>query len=157
MKRTIIIRKNFEPSVDAGLAFAGEKGRSKTKQAFKEECDINNIVPRLQNGEAVLMNTGSANYGDYSDPTEFHDAQNIVAYAKEQFQALPAKVRDRFANDPGNFLEFTADPENQKELLKMGLATERQAPKPSEGELLANKIEAAIGKGFEKKPPKASE
>ena len=48
------------------------------------------------------------------------------------FLDLPAKVRDRFKNDPGQFLEFATDPSNVDELVKMGLATKVHKP----GELI---------------------
>ena len=48
--------------------------------------------------------------------------------AQEQFAALDAAVRSRFDNDPAKFLEFTADPANADEMVKMGLAVAKPAP-----------------------------
>lgn len=42
---------------------------------------------------------------------------------KKSFMTLPASVRERFANDPGEFLKFAEDPANLDEMVDMGLAT----------------------------------
>ena len=41
------------------------------------------------------------------------------------FRGHSVKVRDRFQNDPGRFLEFANDASNYDEALKMGLAIKR--------------------------------
>ncbi|QXP08056.1 MAG: internal scaffolding protein [Arizlama microvirus] len=51
---------------------------------------------------------------------------NIVALANEQFANLSAHVRKRFQNDPQEFLQFTSDPENLPEMVKLGLAIKRE-------------------------------
>lgn len=102
---------------------------SKTKQAFKDECDINNIVKKLDQGiplnDLIKQNP---QYGDFSDVPTYQESLNRVIFANEQFAALPSAVRDRFHNEPSEFLEFASNPENLPELVKMGLAVERPVP-----------------------------
>jgi phage internal scaffolding protein len=104
---------------------------SLTKQAFAEETDINYIMSKFANtGQLPTMIEREPRYGDFTDAPTFENSMAIVVKAQEQFDALPAKVRERFNNDPAKFLEFASDSDNQKELIKMGLATERQTPAP---------------------------
>lgn len=97
---------------------------SLTKQTFMEECDINNIMKRFEN-TGILPDLIKENpqYGDFSDPMDYQSALNTVLLAQEQFDALSSIVRERFNNDPQTFLEFTSNPDNSEELVKMGLAT----------------------------------
>lgn len=106
--------------------------KSRAQQNMKAECDINNIVKRFrETGQLPHMINREARYGDFSDVGTYQDAINTVMLAQEQFDALPAATRRRFDNDPAKFLEFATDPKNQDELIKMGLATRREAaPEP---------------------------
>lgn len=102
---------------------------SMTKQSEAEACDINNIMKRYQaTGLLPDLIERQPMYGDFSTVQTFHEAQGIVAQAREQFEALPAEMRDRFQNDPAKFLEFVENPKNEDELVKMGLATAKPQP-----------------------------
>lgn len=116
---------NF-PGVDCS------KDPSMTDQSQAAECDVNQILDRFMK-TGVLPGVDIARvYGDYSEPFDFHEAQNIIAHANEQFAALNAKVRHRFHNDPAEFLSFVADPENASEMVKLGLATIKDTQPPSQ-------------------------
>lgn len=105
------------------LQFDPEKGL--TKQQFKDECEIHNILARYDKLGLDLLELQSQNpglYGDFSDVGSFQEAQNIIMAANAQFAALSASVRERFGNDPANFLRFMENPkENFEEMLKYGL------------------------------------
>ncbi len=94
-----------------------------TKQSFKQECDINYIVNHwMKHGE--LLHTGSRvppRYGDFSNATDYQTAVNQVSEAKRQFDLLPAKIRERFDNQPWKLLDFLADPANHDEGVDLGL------------------------------------
>lgn len=95
-----------------------------TRQEFADECDINVLMRRyettgLMPGDASLMN-----YGDFTELPDFMTAMNTVARANEAFAALPATVRRRFGNDPGEFVEFVSNPDNIGEVRKLGLAAD---------------------------------
>lgn len=99
------------------------KEPSLTKQYFKEECDINNILKKFNaTGQLPDMIKQNPVYGDFSDVASFQEALSIVNHAYEQFEALPSTLRDRFANDPEKFLAFCEDGNNLEELVKLGLA-----------------------------------
>lgn len=98
-------------------------GPGRTKQAAKDECNINTIMAKYQRtGQLPDMIRKDARYGDFSAAVDYREALNRVLLAQEQFQGLPAKVRSRFQNDPAQFLAFVEDEANADELVKMDLA-----------------------------------
>jgi len=104
---------------------------SLAQQQFKDECDINNIINKFMSDpylieEAKMRNPGI--YADFSEAPDYLEAQNVLLRAKNQFDALPSKIRAQFDNDPQQFLQFVHDPKNGKELLRLGLA---EAVKPT--------------------------
>lgn len=99
---------------------------SRTKQSFKDECDINNILKQYKSTGMLRHINEKAAKGTFADlpaPMEYQDALNMVIQAEDAFAALPSKLRDRFNNDPQEFLAFQQDPRNQRELVELGLAT----------------------------------
>ena len=62
---------------------------------------------------------------------DYHEAQNIVINAQNQFNALNASLRKKFDNDPALFLAFAEDPKNAQELVTLGLAKLRP-PSPAD-------------------------
>lgn len=76
------------------------------QQHFREEVDILTIVRR--HGLTPNMPSGIAGgvYGDFTGITDFRDAVDRIQRARDGFMALPADVRDRFNNDPGELIEL---------------------------------------------------
>ncbi|WNK14697.1 MAG: internal scaffolding protein [Microvirus sp.] len=111
------------PRVRLQLHFP-EHGR--TKQAFKDECDINNIMQRYQK-TGILPET-QQRVAQYLDATgfDFQASMEQVAAAKTMFEQIPAAIREKFENDPAKFVEFCENPANLPELTEMGLATRRE-------------------------------
>lgn len=108
---------------------------SMTKQSEMAACDINNIVREFSLTGQVQHISAKAAQGAFLDlPTrlDYQESLNAIIAAEAAFMALPAKVRNRFDNDPGKFLEFFTDPANQDEAIAMGLATDTRPPAPSE-------------------------
>lgn len=124
---------------------------TRTKQSFKEECDINNIVRRSEKTGILPQATRQAIYGEFDDAGTYYDAMLVVVRAREQFENLPARVRARFANSPENFLEFVENPANAEELIKLGLATERPKGENKGGEG-TNGVPAKSSKKLSTKP-----
>lgn len=106
-----------------------------TKQEFIAECDINNIIKDFTpSAMAALMSQQAAlgGYTDLPDPYDLQEAIAIQEQAGRAFDSLPSKVRDRFGNDPGRFLEFFHEPGNRDEAIAMGLIIPPEPPKPVE-------------------------
>lgn len=113
-----------------GVNFASALDR--TQQHFKDECDINVIVRRhLENGDpGRFTKAGVGTYGDFYSAPDFQEAQEVLLESQAQFDALPARVRDRFFNSPARLLEFVADKANIEEARRLGLLKEEAAAAP---------------------------
>lgn len=120
-------------SQDTGLAC--EEGSSKTKQSFKDESDINNIVSNF----GLLGNTPDMplpeHFGDFTEVTDYQTALNMVRQAGESFLTVPAHVRERFNNDPGVLMAFLGQETNRQEAIALGLIPpppldQQTAPEP---------------------------
>lgn len=104
---------------------------SMTKQSFVDECDINQIIDRARNGGSVdHLNARVPVYADVSNIPDYRSALDVVREADASFMALDAKVRERFANDPGRLLDFLKDPQNYDEGVKLGLLTPKKPVAP---------------------------
>lgn len=111
----------------------GEVGKmpTMTKQEFKHECDINNVIKSFKPHQMLAMlqqNLNAGNYSDLPDSYDFQEALHLVKDAEKQFLTVPAKVRDRFGQDPAQFLRFINDPANLDEARALGLAKPAPAP-----------------------------
>lgn len=105
-----------------------------TKQSEAEACDINNIMARYQaTGLLPEIQRREPSFGDFSTMETLQEAMAIVAQANSQFAALPSAVREKFANNPAEFLKFVDDPKNNDALVEMGLA---ERPKESADQIL---------------------
>lgn len=101
-----------------------------TKQSFKDECDINNIMRRFEATGELPFNQRPMLFGDVP-AIDFQGAMSIVVDARERFHALPSEIRDRFANDPQRLITFLQDEKNRPEAEALGLvrkAVEASAP-----------------------------
>lgn len=97
-------------------------GPGRTKQSFRDECDINYMLRTYQNGgKPPANNLYPAQYGDFSGATDLHTSLNQVREAEAAFMQLPSKIRSKFRNDPGELLDFLADDANASEAADLGL------------------------------------
>lgn len=113
-----------------------------TKQSFREEVDINTIIDRFHLSGELPTNIRMPVYEDFTGVFDFHSAMNAIAQAREAFDAMPAEVRTRFNNDPGAFVDFTADRNNLAEARKLGLVPPEELPPPPEPTLVEQMREA---------------
>lgn len=80
-------------------------GESATKQSSQHETDINVIMGKyLQTGDVSIFNQRVGDYGDVSEIGDYAECQAVLKNAQESFATLPAKIRDAFANDPGELV-----------------------------------------------------
>lgn len=95
---------------------------SLTRPEFKNECDINVLMKRYeQNGVPEAQEAARQRYGDVSEIPDYQTALHTILAAEAHFNALPARVRERFSNDPSRLLAFVHDPQNKDEGIKLGL------------------------------------
>lgn len=120
---------------------------SMTKQEFVKECDINNVIKQYRtSGMLAHVNAKAAQgaYQDLPDSVDFQESLHIIMVAEEAFMTLPSKVREKFGQDPAEFLAFLNNPDNADEARALGilkplepepapLKVEVTNPKPPEG------------------------
>jgi len=123
---------------------------SRTKQSAMAECDINNIIRQFKStGQITHINAQMQQgaYIDLPDDLDFQLSLETVRQGENAFMTLPAKTRQRFDNDPAKFLQFMADPANQDEMIKLGLAKDTRPAPESEPTSKAEKITPEGGAG----------
>lgn len=107
-------------------------GDSRTKQAFKDESDINNILKRY-NVTGILPDTSRAalaHFGDFTNVPPYQDSLTTVIESQNAFMELPAVVRQRFGNDPHQLFQFLGDKNNRDEAIKLGFISPPQQATP---------------------------
>lgn len=95
-------------------------GPSRTKESFKDSCDINKIVKRAQKEGSL------AHALKYPAPVyaEFQDVDLLGAYeqigrAQAIFDDLPSEVRAEFDQDAFKFAKYASDPANNERLTEL--------------------------------------
>jgi len=88
----------------------------RTKQAFKDDADINKLLQRAQKtGTMSHLQKYETVYADFSG-VDWEETQNTLARGRQVFSELPSEVRNEFQNSPGKFFEFVNDPANNDKL-----------------------------------------
>lgn len=97
-------------------------GPSMTKQQFKAECDINNILKQFsKTGIIDHINRSSAVWADLPPQMDYQESLRLVLEADEAFSTLPSRVRDRYGNDPSRFLSALSDASERDFLTEVGV------------------------------------
>ena len=97
-------------------------GKSRTRQEFKSECDINCILAKMGAGLLAPCVSPEPVYSDLDAvPRSYEECLKVIMDAQDEFAALPSKVRDYFGNDPAKMLDFLGKPENRDEAIRLGL------------------------------------
>lgn len=123
MKKAIFLRTAYNYDTNAASNASGLvcEEPTRTQQHHREECDINVILERFGRTGQLPINAISGTYGDFSGVHDYHTALNTLIAAENEFDALPAKLRARFANEPANLIEFLNDPKNKDQAIELGL------------------------------------
>lgn len=118
--------KNGKTRRRVSLDFTGESSR--TKQAFKDECDVNQILAKYNKTQQLNhVNSISGHYGDFTNATDYQTSLNAVMDANERFMGLSAQVRAKFNNNPAQFIDFMSNDQNYEEALNLGLLDSQKA------------------------------
>mgnify|MGYP000367067270 CR=1 FL=1 len=91
----------------------------------KNEVDINQIMQKYRVTGFLESNAREANYGDFTNATDFYDMKNRIIDAESDFAKLPSYLRTRFNNDPAQLLAFLEDPQNLSEARELGIIEDR--------------------------------
>lgn len=118
----------------------GDFEETRTKQSFRDSCDINMIMKRYQTtGVVEHVSKYGAQYG-VEDGRTFTENMQQIARAQNMFNELPASARKFFDHDPAKFLDYVSDlddPDKLAQAARMGLlepdaARDALAPRPQE-------------------------
>lgn len=117
---------------------------SLTKQAFKDDVDVNVIVERFaRSGEFPVFDPAQFTWGDATG-FDFRAALDVVNAAQAAFDQMPAKIRNRFGNDPRQFVDFCSDVENKPELERLGLLAKPSVEDPKARVVTIGDLERAL-------------
>jgi len=125
MLRKIKLRHQFpenydtnEAGDDSGINTGSEGG---AQQQFKDECDINVMLKQYGIGYELPKGLRVPTAGDFTGVNNFHEAMNAIRQTQETFELLPAHIRSKFQNDPGQFADFATNDENREQIKKWGM------------------------------------
>lgn len=96
--------------------------RSRTKQEFWKQTDINTIMAKYdKTGQVDPLVLRDMQFGDFSDGRSFAEMAMKVKDAHFEFQQLPSQLREHYDNDPAKLLDALNKPEERENLLKWGV------------------------------------
>lgn len=123
------IYSRYDPPPQPRLIFTEP---TRTKQAFANEVDINQIVARAINtgDTTVLSTTQRAEYYDASSYGDYTQALEMIQQIDDDFYSLPSDKREHFGNNPDAYVAFLSDPRNAPQAVKLGLLEGGEKPKP---------------------------
>lgn len=99
--------------------------RSVVDQSAAQAMDLNRIVKQTRvTGLPPSDRQPLFTRADFG--MDYHEAQNKILNVKLRFNALPARLRAEFDNDPKLLIDFISKPENQDLAIAKGLLP----PKP---------------------------
>jgi phage internal scaffolding protein len=112
----------YHPRKPALLYPDGKAGELVTKQEFKDECDIYTILGTYaRTGQLTHLNSMAGTFQDLPPDTDYQAAMNTIIQAQDAFAALPATIRDRYHNDPAEFLAAIDNPDERPYLTEQGV------------------------------------
>lgn len=103
----------------------------KTKQSFKNQCDINDLVARHRRTGLVDHTTSRKPlYGDFTAATDLFTHINATNAAEDEFRTLPAQVRRLCNEDPVELLNLLATEPGCESLRTAGLVVTDEPSNP---------------------------
>lgn len=92
-------------------------------EATHRDSDINHLIQRYNLGDLSALSGVDKPpvFGDFRKAVSYEDSKQAVIDAERQFMTLPAELRAKFNNDPGQLLKWLDDPKNFDEAIQLGL------------------------------------
>ncbi len=117
------------PTKTKKIESRGNYERKRVQQSFKgvESMTQQSDVPMTSISIRNLLKAGvvpddtEAVFGDFSNVEDYQTMLDRINEAQRKFDALPARIRHYFGNDPAELIAFLDDPENRDEAIKLGL------------------------------------
>lgn len=117
----------------------------RARQEFRDDCDIRTVTERWLKLGRPTPPFDPRHYGDFTQVADFVSAFEAVRDAEESFAALPAVVRKRFSDDPGELIAFMEglDEETRPEAIELGLVEDLRPNQPAPVQPSAGQSEPA--------------
>lgn len=98
----------YSPKVDEEgrieLIEAGKEDFQEYIDSFRESCDIQQIIRRVEQGDTTVLNQFPAFYGDVTKmPKTYAELLQLQIDSKKAFDSLPLEVKHKFDDDPNVF------------------------------------------------------
>lgn len=106
-----------------------------TEQHHKDNVDLNVIAQRMgvQDFSRLPLATDPRHYGTVPEGLDLRAVLDEANRVQQNFEQLPAKIKDRFHNDPAALWRFLQDDTNDEEAVRLGLLKKpepKKAPEP---------------------------
>lgn len=103
-----------------GKVFTPKYKDGRTKQSFKDQCDINKMLKKAQTQGSIahLQKYPEAVYGEF-EGIDLLTAHNRIVRANEIFADAPSEVRKEFDNNALKFAAWASNPENNSKLREL--------------------------------------
>lgn len=116
----------FNPPPSPSIDFPSDRksSQSVTRQEFKNECEMNEILKRFRVTGLLTdpskPSTRRPMWGDFSAIPDPIERANILVAAQDAWLGLPKALLDRFES-PQDLINFVSDEKNRAEAEKLGL------------------------------------
>lgn len=109
------------------IDFTGEI--SLTQQQFTPDADLNITMARfgITDGALPPVAHDPRYFGDFTDAADLTTALARIRSAWDNFDQLPAAIRNRFDNDPTKLFEWVNDPANVDEAVELKILSKEGA------------------------------
>lgn len=104
----------------------------RTKQEFKNDCDVNQILQRFTRTGTVPGTFVRPQFLDCTSVPDLQQSLHIMKDAENAFLRLPATVRKHFDNNALEFVNFALNPDNVEQLREWGIAPKIAVKEPVE-------------------------
>lgn len=93
----------------------------RTKQAFKDQCDINKMLKKAQQTGSIahIQKYPELIYGEFDGEFDLLTAHARIQRANEIFGELPSETRKEFDNNALEFVTWANNPENKGKLAEL--------------------------------------
>lgn len=102
---------------------------SRVQQQYANEVDVNTIMKRYGITATAPLGPATGVYGDFTDIEDYESAVERIRGAEARFMALPAAVRERFGNNPGELIRraYAMPPEEFTKLFAGDVVVDKPA------------------------------
>lgn len=93
---------NSDGSIE--LVESGKENTDDIIQSYLPNCEMSQVIDRINNGEIGLLNQRQGMYGDFTDmPKTYAEMLQLQIDSQIMFDRLPVEIKQKFDNDANKF------------------------------------------------------